>query len=159
MASYDLNDPYELDIMRADFDAISEEEWDGYIELAKQKKIGFKNVGALMDARKKAGLSKYFNDRMIKWALNLVEQLEESIEDDEKDEKASELLHSDNYKVPKKHVTLRVAWHDNKWNGTICKDPENNTYCNGFHSLLSERIRKRKDENLENEIKYKGTKR
>ena len=156
MASYDLNDPYELDIMRADFDAISEEEWDGYIELAKQKKIGFKNVGALMDARKKAGLSKYFNDRMIKWALNLVEQLEESIEDDEKDEKASELLHSDNYKVPKKHVTLRVAWHDNKWNGTICKDPENNTYCNGFHSLLSERIRKRKDENLENEIKYKG---
>lgn len=154
--AYDLNDPYDLDIMRADFDAYSAEEWDAYIELAKEKKLGFKNVGALMDAKKKAGLSKYFNDRMINWVLGLVEQLDKYSEDDEKDEKASELLLKTNYKTPLKHVTLRVAWHDNKWNGAICKDPENNTYCNGFHSLLSERIRKRKDEGLEQEILNKG---
>lgn len=156
MARYDLNDPYDLDIMRSDFDAYSAEEWDEYIVLAKEKKLGFKNIGALMDARKKAGISKYFSDRMINWVLNLVDQLEESAEDDEKDEKASQLLQSNDYKVPLKHVTLRVAWHDNKWNGSICKDPENNTYCNGFHSLLSERIRKRKDENLDKEIEHKG---
>tara|TARA_R110000764_G_scaffold238954_2_gene337082 strand:- start:25564 stop:29550 length:3987 start_codon:yes stop_codon:yes gene_type:complete len=156
MANYDLNDPTDLDIMRADFDGYSAEDWDDYIALAKEKKIGFKNIGALMDAKKKAGLSKYFNDRMIKWVLSLVEQLDQSEEDDAKDEKAAELLHSDTYKIPLKHVTLRVAWHDNKWDGSICKDPENNTYCNGFHSLLSERIRKRKDENLEQEILYKG---
>ncbi|MBZ9628160.1 AAA family ATPase [Psychroflexus sp. CAK1W] len=156
MANYDINDPYDLDIMRADFDAYSVEEWDEYIELAKEKKLGFKNIGALMDAKKKAGISKYFGDRMIRWVLNLVEQLDQSAEDDEKDEKTSELLQDNSYKIPLKHLTLRVAWHDNKWNGTICKDPENNTYCNGFHSLLSERIRKRKDENIDDEIVNRG---
>lgn len=156
MSNYDLNDPTDLDIMRSDFDAYSAEEWEEYIELAKEKKLGFKNIGALLDAKKKAGLSKYFNNRMIHWVLNLVEQLDQAADDDKKDEKASELLHDNTYKIPQKHLTLRVAWHDNKWNGAICKDPENNTYCSGFNSLLSERIRRRKDENMEMEIANKG---
>src|SRR5690606_19262940 len=42
------------------------------------------------------------------------------------------------------------------WNGSICKDPLGNTYCSGFNSLLSERIRKRKDENIDKELKYSG---
>lgn len=29
-----------------------------------------------------------------------------------------------------KHLSVRVAWHDNKWNGTVCKCPLQNTYCN-----------------------------
>lgn len=28
-----------------------------------------------------------------------------------------------------KHISVRVAWHDNKWNGTVCKCPIQNTYC------------------------------
>ena len=28
-----------------------------------------------------------------------------------------------------KHVSIRVAWHDNKWNGTVCKYPIHNTFC------------------------------
>ncbi|MDH5231468.1 MAG: ATP-dependent RecD-like DNA helicase [Gammaproteobacteria bacterium] len=48
-----------------------------------------------------------------------------------------------------KHLVLRLAWHDNRWNGRICKKPQDNVYCVGEHSLLSDRIRKRR--NLEKE--------
>lgn len=52
-----------------------------------------------------------------------------------------------------KHMTLRVAWHDNKWNGKVCKNPELNDYCIGEHSLLSKRIRHSR--NLEKENAHK----
>lgn len=45
------------------------------------------------------------------------------------------------------HLTIRMAWHDNNWNGKICTGPEANVYCVGNHSLLSERLaRERKIE-------------
>jgi hypothetical protein len=48
-----------------------------------------------------------------------------------------------------RHLTVRMAWHDNKWNGKICKDPESNWYCCGTHSLLSSRIERGKDVSIE----------
>jgi hypothetical protein len=33
-----------------------------------------------------------------------------------------------------------MAWHDNNWNGKVCLKPEENVYCVGNHSLLSERL-------------------
>jgi exodeoxyribonuclease V alpha subunit len=42
-----------------------------------------------------------------------------------------------------KHVSVRLAWHDNYWNGKICKFPEKNFYCIGNYSLLSPRIQRR----------------
>ena len=48
-----------------------------------------------------------------------------------------------------KHLCLRMAWHDNKWNGKICKKPAENDYCVGEHSLLSDRIRRRRDLEIE----------
>lgn len=50
-----------------------------------------------------------------------------------------------------KHLTVRMAWHDNKWNGRVCKDPESNSYCSGTHSLLSDRIARNKNAELEKE--------
>jgi len=47
------------------------------------------------------------------------------------------------------HLTVCMAWHDNNWNGTICKDPEGNVYCAGTHSLLSERLARNKKTDLE----------
>jgi exodeoxyribonuclease V alpha subunit len=41
------------------------------------------------------------------------------------------------------HLTARFAWHDNKWNGTVCKEPTKNIYCRGNYSLLSPRIQRR----------------
>ena len=38
------------------------------------------------------------------------------------------------------HITARMAWHDRKWDGKVCNDPEANSYCTGSHSLLSERL-------------------
>lgn len=39
-----------------------------------------------------------------------------------------------------RHLTVRMAWHDNNWNGKVCCLPEENVYCVGNHSLLSERL-------------------
>jgi len=30
---------------------------------------------------------------------------------------------------PLSHLTLRVAWHDSQWNGTVCAKPELNSFC------------------------------
>jgi exodeoxyribonuclease V alpha subunit len=156
MAKYDINDPTDLAIMCAQFDGFSADDWEIYIELAKEKNLGYNYVGQLMTARNKAGLSKYLSPKQLISMLSLAEKLDEMVADDAKSEKTAELFESEDFNMPVSHVTLRVAWHDNKWNGSICKDPENNTYCNGFNSLLSERIRRRKDENIENELANKG---
>jgi len=34
-----------------------------------------------------------------------------------------------NKKLPLKHLSIRVPWHDNQWNGTICNAPKNNGAC------------------------------
>jgi len=52
------------------------------------------------------------------------------------------------------HLTVRMAWHDNNWNGKVCQNPAGNTYCTGAHSLLSGRIEKKKD--IEKEEEFKG---
>lgn len=31
--------------------------------------------------------------------------------------------------LPTQHITVRVPWHDQRWNGTLCKDPCANTSC------------------------------
>lgn len=82
MTDYDLSDPYDLDLMRYRFDEISEEEWEGYIEQATERKMRFKNINALKGAQRKARLSKYFNDKMIRWVLSLVEELETKSENE-----------------------------------------------------------------------------
>ncbi len=48
-----------------------------------------------------------------------------------------------------RHLCLRIAWHDNKWDGNICRDPASNIYCIGERSLLSDRIRTRRNVDIE----------
>src|SRR5688500_4263756 len=38
------------------------------------------------------------------------------------------------------HLTTRVAWHDSRWNGTICKAPSLNSYCIALERIRQERI-------------------
>ena len=52
-----------------------------------------------------------------------------------------------------KHVSVRFAWHDDNWDGGICRNPEQNVYCNGNYSLLSPRIQRRIDQSLEEDYK------
>jgi hypothetical protein len=37
------------------------------------------------------------------------------------------------------HLNVRVAWHDNKWDGTICKDPCANAFCVDLDRIRAER--------------------
>lgn len=52
------------------------------------------------------------------------------------------------------HMSIRLAWHDNGWNGHICKRPCENTYCVGQYSYNGEHIAKTR--NLDYEQKYAG---
>lgn len=36
-----------------------------------------------------------------------------------------------------KHVSIRVPWHDNYWNGTVCKAPSNNPFCMMLRNISS----------------------
>ena len=45
------------------------------------------------------------------------------------------------------HLTIRVAWHDNRWNGRICDAPSLNGYC-----LALDRIRKDRDDAKEDRL-------
>lgn len=38
-----------------------------------------------------------------------------------------------------KHLSIRVAWHDNQWNGTICSNPNRNGYCTQLPRIYEEK--------------------
>ncbi len=42
------------------------------------------------------------------------------------------------------HITIRLAWHNNGWNGHI-DEPEKNTYCTGRHSYPGDYIKGARD--------------
>lgn len=46
-------------------------------------------------------------------------------------------------------MTLRLAWHNDGWNGRICEKPAENTYCVGCSSYPGEMIRERRNLELE----------
>jgi len=55
----------------------------------------------------------------------------------------------ENRRLPLKHLSIRVPWHDNGWNGTVCRDPKGNASC-----LVLDRIRETRDD--EEEIEMAG---
>ncbi len=83
MAEYDMNDPTDLDIMRGQFNMISADEWEEYIEVAEERQIGYKNVNILKTAQRKAGIAKYLSPKVINWVLSLVDQLDTEPDEEE----------------------------------------------------------------------------
>ena len=43
------------------------------------------------------------------------------------------------------HISIRLAWHDNGWNGHICRNPKANTYCVGQYTFLGDKIVRDRD--------------
>ena len=43
------------------------------------------------------------------------------------------------------HISVRLAWHDNGWNGSICRAPKSNTYCVGQYSYQGDMIIRDRD--------------
>lgn len=52
------------------------------------------------------------------------------------------------------HLTARVAWHDDGWNGHICRKPAENTYCIGCYSYPGQMIAERRQ--LDWEMEHAG---
>lgn len=48
------------------------------------------------------------------------------------------------------HMSVRLAWHDNGWNGRICDAPALNVYCIGQHSYLGDVILEQRSLEMEN---------
>jgi len=46
------------------------------------------------------------------------------------------------------HLTLRVAWHDNRWDGAVCLAPSRNCFC-----VVLDRIQEKREENKEERVK------
>lgn len=38
-----------------------------------------------------------------------------------------------------KHLSIRVAWHDSKWNGAVCKHPSQNAFCLNLPRIYQEK--------------------
>lgn len=83
MAQYDINDPTDLDIMRAQFDMITHHQWDQYIARAEERSIGYKNINILKSASRKAGISKYLSPKVLQWVFNLIDILDQDEDDEE----------------------------------------------------------------------------
>jgi len=83
MPKYDINDPTDLDIMRAQFDMLSHEDWAEYIEFAEAKSIGYKKINVLKSSSRKAGIAKYLSPKVISWVLDIVDNLEEMMDDED----------------------------------------------------------------------------
>ncbi len=45
-----------------------------------------------------------------------------------------------------KHISIRVPWHDNKWNGSICNKPKENASCLALERILINKNDKEEDE-------------
>ena len=45
------------------------------------------------------------------------------------------------------HLTIRVAWHNNRWNGTVCSAPSHKSF-----SVALDRIRVGRDDMEEEQI-------
>lgn len=50
------------------------------------------------------------------------------------------------------HITARLAWHNDGWNGAICKAPERNTYCVGCKSFPGDVILRERDLEIERRL-------
>ncbi|MCC5834354.1 MAG: hypothetical protein JJU20_06445 [Opitutales bacterium] len=45
------------------------------------------------------------------------------------------------------HLTLRVAWHDAKWAGTVCNAPSKNSFC-----VMIDGVREERDDTAEDAL-------
>jgi len=82
MPTYDINDPTDLDIIRGQFNMISADEWDEYIEIAEERNMGYKNINILKTAQRKAGIAKYLSPKVLVWMLSLVDRLDSDDEEE-----------------------------------------------------------------------------
>ena len=132
------------------FNMIPAEEWFEMAKVSAENKWFTGNQRQfLFDMGKKAGRGTNLSLKQLSTAKRLYDEYENFTEEKvipkPKQREKVNANHS--------HLTVRMAWHDNKWNGRVCNDPESNEYCVGDHSLLSRRLRQRRNLEIEKEAK------
>ncbi len=133
------------------FNQFLESEWEEYIQYAEDNGFNKIQVSILKSMQRCIGnIHRAPSFSQLRSAHSTIESVEMAKKRDEMAEKFVE--GPSNSEI--KHVSIRVAWHDNKWDGNVCHDPVQNSYCSGYHSLLSARLRSRKRTDLE--LKYIG---
>jgi len=55
-----------------------------------------------------------------------------------------------------KHISVRMAWHNDGWNGHICNNSKANTYCCGRYSYPGDIIANERDIAWESNPEVKG---
>ena len=86
MDKYDMNDPTDVDIMRAEFDGYTADDWDDMIAAAESYSMKRKELGMLRTALRKAQMGKYLSVKQIYFILQVVERLEELQDEEEYEE-------------------------------------------------------------------------
>lgn len=86
MDKYDINDPTDIDIMRAEFDGYTADDWDDYIEDAGTLSLGRKDLSMLRTALRKAQMGKYLSVKQIFYILKVVDKIDTMMEEDEYEE-------------------------------------------------------------------------
>ena len=76
MPTYDINDPTDLDIIRGQFNMLTADEWEDYIQEAEARNMSYKNVNILKTAQRKAGIAKFLSPKVLSWIMSLVERLD-----------------------------------------------------------------------------------
>lgn len=156
---YDLSDPTDIAILEGEYANYSNEDWQEYIDFTwdEANKASFNRAerDCLGRMRNQAGKYRKPSPKDIRYGLSIIDKIESMKEVKVKDEQFQDSGNSKQFQQVK-HATFRVAWHDNKWNGTVCNNPEKNTDCSGYNSLLSERIRRNKEKLLQAEIDFRG---
>lgn len=114
-------------------------------------KLNYKECGLIRTLASYSRRGDKPTTKQIEYAMKIIEKYNnESVNTNEEMQYAATLENNEE-KLSNgiSHLTVRIAWHDNKWNGKICNNPEQNDYCIGEHSLLSERLRTRRNTSLE----------
>jgi len=49
------------------------------------------------------------------------------------------MMHNGARKLPVRHLSVRVPWHDKDWTGTVCNAPSKNSWCMVLKGIRDER--------------------
>lgn len=109
----------------------------------------------LYDTGRKISRKESLSTKQMQW-LNSIFTKADSAETSSAYESSQEYVSRPHNSHEHRHLCVRLAWHDNGWDGNICKEPENNIYCVGEQSLLSDRLRRLRDLKVECSKDCKG---
>jgi len=58
------------------------------------------------------------------------------------------MMHNGARKLPVRHLSVRVPWHDKDWTGTVCNAPSKNSWC-----MVLKRIREQREDEAEDAVR------